>query len=354
MILQSQFARHAPSVAIVAVLALVHPDAVFAVFVIGHIEAFLHVFAVTDVIAGDILIAKSRQGLVRERARQIIQLCAGIFKFRSVRQQCLPLFLIFLLRAWFIENVIRLIHEIYAPDAVLTAAATFQQERVRAIAAIFRVEHAITFIHIDAFVAGFAIEREEAIHRAVIAMEICAVVAVFIVVAGKDKIAVSVSLTEIRVIGIIILKAKVEGRQWYGMMQIIPLLKERTVPVDVFSVCHWIPDVGVPHVGIVDREWFLRRVDGEDRFFGMIACASIERFFVAPRQSSLSATGRTVRRRWNQELLIRDHRREEIIESQILLRDSEELMAMCAIGHERIERENALWCNLFHKLCVKV
>jgi hypothetical protein len=114
----------------------------------------------------------------------------------------LQLLSIFLFGIGLIENVIRLIDQVCASDAVTTTSAVVKEIGFHTVLAVVAPQKPITFKAVHAFVTKLVFPSNQHIRGILGGHRLCAITYVLIPTRAEQKVAVLVAVHEVGVIGI--------------------------------------------------------------------------------------------------------------------------------------------------------
>jgi hypothetical protein len=101
---------------------------------------------------------------------------------------------------------------------MMTPLAMPKKIGIAAIAAVLRIGELRAPVAIDAFVARLRIEDEKAIDCLMIAVEVGAVVAVFVIACREDEIAILVVRREVGVVAVLVLETHIKRWQRHHLV----------------------------------------------------------------------------------------------------------------------------------------
>ena len=241
---------------------------------------------------------------------------------------------VLLLRKLLIEETIFLVRQIHAPKATLATATGEQKFGFRTRFTVLTPHQPITMFAIDAFVTELAVEDEEAVDQIRTPMDVHGVVTVFVVVGGKDQIAIPVAGREVRVFAVVVLRLKVHRAHRTRKQQFSKLLKKRPREIEIPAVVERIPLVGIPLAMIVDGVRRFRRVYREDLLSREAAFPVIEPLLIAPCEPAAHTALRTKSWRRDVVALSCKDRGNFFVEAEISLSDLKFRRALLAGLHD--------------------
>ncbi len=156
----------------------------------------------------------------------------------------------------------------------------------------FAVSEIIGFRAVYAFDAKFAFVAVKAVGAIAAAVYRVGIVAILVVVAHEDHVAVFVLLRAIRVVAVFVPRGE-HGDFRHIQHQFVELFEKRTVEIEILAVCERIPFVRMPFVLVINFIWRIRRVNRNDLFTREVAFSVLEHAFIAPRKTPLHAACRT-------------------------------------------------------------
>lgn len=169
----------------------------------SDIEAIRAVFALENIIPGDILILLSYEGLPRVLQLQCHPLLIHDCEMLAIAEvECFQTRFVLLLRVLLIEHAVFLLSKSGASEAIATTATIEEEGAVVALFAELRISESKTLLTVSAFVAALGmhdfrtinavlhVENPVAVHRVLVVIGFDREIAVFRVSALVDEVAV--------------------------------------------------------------------------------------------------------------------------------------------------------------------
>lgn len=185
------FGRESPRIAVTAILGLVKPSAIIAIFQLAHIEGMPDIARPQDAIASHILVHFPDHEAMRILQAMLFEEYTCLLHATALMEgQDIQAFLVLGLCELLVEEHMFLVREIDRAEAVLTVAAAEEKLGIAAVAALLGVAQVIALRAVDALVAELAVIHKAAVHAVATVVHKVPVETVLVIIGTRNQIAV--------------------------------------------------------------------------------------------------------------------------------------------------------------------
>jgi hypothetical protein len=205
------------------------------------------------------------------------------------------LLFIVLLRVGLIEDVVLLVPQVPAAEAVGAPAAVVGEMHVVAVQAAIEEGAVVYAVAVHAFIREFGVVEETAVHEIFGILHKLRVVAVLVCFARDIQVASLIVAAVAYILGVVAVY-DIKRERGYLQIHFFELLKERTIEIELTPVLEGVEFIAPPALGAPDHLGFFLRVVGDDGLFAGVTRAFVKRALVPhrepPRVPAVGAEGR--------------------------------------------------------------